>query len=405
MLIGITRFSVFLPNNKTAWRLNDGSNIDEYRKKLFAPDRLNTRLKIFKDWSLPALNLISKQCPDYVHILHYSKYLPDNIKNEIIATKLKYPFLLLNEINEDGTGEINNMDTILNKRYGHLLNKIIPFAWFRLDDDDIIPHNFYQRIRSYISLAFVGHSVSLGKGLTATFQNNHLYNFREEELRFNSVGLMYVCAYLTKIKQRYVPDSGSHTTTDRHAPGIVDSSELGFLRILHPNQDSDQQESSPDLSKPILLHNWSASRPFFFNMETVSQYFPSVETHYKNSVATFPIVMDLPCTCRISEMGLYELVYEMKNSNPSILSKSHEKKRELKFQFSSHTNNEISEDLFLNKVDGKTYIKNLHVTTSTFCNSFLFKIPAGCVLENISFFDNSESKSELINLSIYKIDK
>lgn len=171
---GVTRFSIYRPRNND-WEISKEDELC-YQEKLFADDRLRSRIDLFANIALPIYERFSETY-DYQHLLLYSEELPFSYKQELFSLKRKYDFLDLIEVPPVVNPFSHALDCISNKleRMGyHGL-----FCWFRIDDDDFLPANFLDMLKIYVSDNHVGFCISFGKGISAIYLGGVYRNLRE----------------------------------------------------------------------------------------------------------------------------------------------------------------------------------------------------------------------------------
>jgi hypothetical protein len=232
MFIGQTRFSLFDPSSGD-WRASNGSRfftVDEYRRYLLSPDRLTPRCDIFLNLSLPQLSLAAKDF-DVHHIVSYSKVLPEPYKAQLRNAADEYPFVVLDERDEDGAGRPS--DAVAKLYEGSRA----PFARYRLDDDDVLPVDYFSQMAPYVRAENVGMNVSLGSGVTALYSEGRFYNLRECYSPLSSMGLLSICRYAADGTLAR-PMDAPHNLSDRANPVILDSRRTGYFWTRHVTQDT-----------------------------------------------------------------------------------------------------------------------------------------------------------------------
>lgn len=161
LFIGYTRFSVhqYESGSFKATSAAGGFSEAEYTDWLYAPDRLDTRTAIFIEESLPQLEQASQKF-DLVHIVAISPSLPEKYKTALQQARTRYPFLRIHETKQRAAPSHPNLQlvkTMLTKR--GLAGQV--FGMYRLDDDDLLPIDYFDRMTQYVTDEHVGYRVSL----------------------------------------------------------------------------------------------------------------------------------------------------------------------------------------------------------------------------------------------------
>ncbi|GAB3845802.1 hypothetical protein GCM10028800_10670 [Nesterenkonia populi] len=125
----------------------------------------------------------------------------------------------------------------------------VRFGSYRLDDDDLLAVDYFDRMFEYLETAKVGWKVSFGAGYTAVRSGGAYYNVRHERTRFPSAGLMGVCELTEKGEILGLGDDGPHRRSDWYKPVITDSTAPAFFRGRNRSQDSLLSGRTP---KPFL---------------------------------------------------------------------------------------------------------------------------------------------------------
>lgn len=304
--IGHTRYSLYIPNS-TAWKVSNGtrfSSPSDYRDYLYSDERMALREEIFLNESLPALNEAANG-HELRHIVSYSASLPDRRKEALRKASEKFEFLILDEV-PDGSRPSDRYELT-----GDFLSKGTIFGDYRLDDDDVLPVNFFDRMSEYLTPAHVGYVISFPLGIEAILTDGSAFNLREAHYPMNSVGQLGVCKK-TLDGSVQKPSATSHTKADRHNPTVLDSRQIGYFRYNHTGQDNVLSASGEgDLSRlvtsmqhfPVLSNNFDLEKAFPFVVHRVAtpqeeklsfsgDFFTEVE--FPQKVQCFELVLD--CT-------------------------------------------------------------------------------------------------------------
>ncbi|QNN82267.1 hypothetical protein H3H54_14500 [Brachybacterium sp. Z12] len=265
MFIGHTRFSLYQPGS-TAWHAsNRFATQDEYRDYLFSAERLDPRMDIFLSMALPQLDLAARNY-ELRHVVSYSTLLPLPYQRQLEAAAHKYPWLVLDKV----ALRSPHVDPMSYAQAGMV-------GSYRLDDDDILPTDYFDRVTPYLTEAFTGMLVSLAAGLTAIYRDGGLYFTRRAYVPMIAIGLL-------SIHRKYEdgsidsPPAAAHNYSDRAAPVILDSRKPGYIWVRHIEQDTNVR--SQHLSEEQRLKNlvtFMEERPAASDKAEVSEYFPVLQ--------------------------------------------------------------------------------------------------------------------------------
>ena len=236
IFVGMTRFSVYQPNS-VEWNASSGNtDSSEYLDYLYSDERMEFRLHTFLELSLPQLSEASKGF-DYIHIVQYSKIMPEKFRKELLAASEKFPFLKLIEV-EPETRYDYVWDEIKKYFDAKSLSGQTPFGYFNLDDDDLLSTDYFEAASKYIKKDNVGFYLSFGLGLTGyyDFERRKLESLRSCYHPKINIGLMAISSY--DGNEFFIPKRGSHTTVDHYSPLIIDSRSYKFFWIRSLQQDT-----------------------------------------------------------------------------------------------------------------------------------------------------------------------
>lgn len=277
LFIGQTRFSLYNPNT-SAWKASNGSrfkNEREYRKYLFSDERLGMRAEIFFDMSLPLLAEASRGF-DVRHLISYSDYLPRKYQRMLQDAAKSHDFLILDKQKTKVPAQ-----TVESVARGILLgtNTNDPhqsFGSYRLDDDDLLPVDFFQRNEPYIRPENVGSIVSFGTGLTAIYMDGKFYNARRCYSPMVAIGLMGINKFADD-GTLVSPVPIGHNRSDRANPVILDSREIGYMWTRHVEQDSTLGSATIDNDKLLQrIRKHIDPHPPATDAEEIARHFPLI---------------------------------------------------------------------------------------------------------------------------------
>ncbi|WP_394277413.1 glycosyltransferase [Luteococcus sp.] len=245
LVVGHTRFSLVNPNSP-AWLASNGSSlkdVDSYRSYLFSDERLQPRLDLFCDHSVPMLRHAA-ETHDLRHIVSLSDTMPVRFKDQLKDLAADNPWLVIDEKRE-GLGPLWPRDhgrDVLGSR-----NEV--FATYRLDDDDLLAWDFFDRFMPFVTKPNVGMMVSGGLGATGIYDGGTFYSMKTAHKPMIAIGLMAIWETLDGGTRG--PASVSHHESDRGNPVIIDSRRPSWLWTRHATQDTALSYHSTDRQEVI----------------------------------------------------------------------------------------------------------------------------------------------------------
>ena len=237
-IITRTRFSVYDPGS-TAWKASSLLSEADYLNYLFDEERLSHRWHIFERFSIPTLIKNYESVDSLVHIVAYSKELPDSYKDKLFNLQSRYSFIkvcLPGEVLE------TVREALLDNSEHNSGGGGGVFSIARLDDDDILSPHYATSLSRYLHSEFSGFVVSFPLGYTGIFnqKNNHYYYLRECYVPKIAIGLSSITPYSrtadNKISFKFM--NFDHMFADREYPVIMDASQPMYFRSRSTNQDT-----------------------------------------------------------------------------------------------------------------------------------------------------------------------
>ena len=234
-IVGVTRFSLLLPG-AAQWKLSaEAETPESYRDRLYDPARLETRLKLFSELSLPQLAKGSRGT-NYRHLVQHSNSLPAHFQSKLRELSQQHEFLEIVCSDEDSVHR-QSVYEAFREMVDEDERQHTSFAWFRLDDDDIVSDQYFNRIVPYVESEPAGRVVSLGLGYSMIYSNGQLWDLRRDYRPKNSIGQLYICAFDESGDRLIEPPRADHSIIDQFAPTLLDSRQPSFITVVHPMQD------------------------------------------------------------------------------------------------------------------------------------------------------------------------
>lgn len=263
--IGHTRFSLYLPKGgglQLAAQARDSAlTTKEYLSALYSEKRMAPRLHSFVRHSLPTLDK-AQQGHNVRHVVSYSQEMPIAYKQVLFEAAEKYSWLVLDEWSPEtrATRAFERADPAT-KALLDSQGYTGVYGQYRLDDDDILPVDYFSRMSRYVTDANFGMYVSLGRGVMALQDGESYRHPRVVTKRMIAIGLLSVCHYgQGGVISRPEPFS-SHARADHAAPTIVDSRELGFFWNHSITQDSASNGLSERVARDAIYSAFEKHSP------------------------------------------------------------------------------------------------------------------------------------------------
>ncbi|MDT0500408.1 MULTISPECIES: glycosyltransferase [unclassified Halomonas] len=310
---GVTRFSVYFPRS-TAWKISSQLTEHDYISQLYSDERLGPRFDIFLDRALPIYESYTERY-NYKHIIQYSEELPQKWKDKLFEAKEKYPFLLLYKVR----GEVD---------YKNIIEEGVSFSSsgdavvvvFRVDDDDLLSHDYLDQLSHYAAFGFFGMSVSFSLGVVAKYQCGEYRDFRVLRKHLMSQGQATIGKFVKEEERFYLPSSVSHMETDLHRPVIIDSRKPAFLQTLHASQDT--RASVGEKGNISVIDQELSNNKSIDDFESFISPFPTIIDDFVKCKESRVILLEYTSSdgkgfnpsfeVDISQAGNYRVSYELK---------------------------------------------------------------------------------------------
>lgn len=237
-VIGVTRFSVVNPGGSGLNLVSKNQNDrEEYLKQLFDEERMLDRIYIFGKLAAPIYQSFADRY-DYVHLVQYSKELPERYRLALQEIAKKYPVIKPVLVTDESM-----VDSV--KKHVLSWDKGFRgvFAWIRVDDDDLLSIDYLDALSRYLTVNNVGCAVSFATLIVGQYSTGRLLNFHQALQPKNSIGQAYVCWANRITGVVDTPPMYSHAEIDRHLPLILDPTEAHALQVRHAFQDTSNMDA------------------------------------------------------------------------------------------------------------------------------------------------------------------
>lgn len=245
----IIRYSVLIEDSQ-AWARTD-SDLDKYKEYLFSKCRLEQRLDLLKNITIPSIlgqvDFI-KNHEVKVFIIS-SQELPEKNQKELNELVSGYDWIFINYLPTKG---VSITQPVLDDLKNY--NEKLLFATLRLDDDDALAINFLEEFNKFFNEDNIGYAVSFGKGLCGFYDFNINqyrkivdYYYPKIGLGLGYINLFDGEKFSSEIKTVF--DAGGHAKVDKIVPTIINSKEVMYIRTMYEQSDSYTDERAFKLSK------------------------------------------------------------------------------------------------------------------------------------------------------------
>lgn len=268
--VGTTRFSIYDPTSP-AWKSTSTFNsAKEYFDYLYAPERIEPRLRILSKFSMPLISIAAEKHP-IRHLIRYSTEMPEKYISQLKEISSKYDFIIL-EPHTDGKSKLNPYKIGLD-----LAGSSKAFGIYRLDDDDLLTPDFFNQTARYLSPAFAGMKVSLASGITGLYNGEEFSTFRQCYRPKIAIGLLGI--YTTDSNGRLIsPPDSPHHLADKFGPVIVNSEHPSYFWTRHVGQDTTFDAANKDLEIIRELNSFDSLPPSW----NIEELFPTMRGSIKN---------------------------------------------------------------------------------------------------------------------------
>lgn len=236
------RFSVL--TEEKAWEIAKEESFGDYKANLFAPKRLETKFRLFEDIVIPNLLAVQQQSPIQVQVqVLIAAELPEHYKARLKVLETAYDFLTIHEVARDEpiAGKISEIIEAELKA----ANTSTTFATVRLDDDDLLSHQYGEKLSKYIAQPFCGHIVSFSKGFEAYIDltNKKLEPVVRISAPKIALGMAHINHYDGEVQSLvhatpHIYAAGNHTQVQLTHSLILDQAPKMYSRMCYLEQDT-----------------------------------------------------------------------------------------------------------------------------------------------------------------------
>lgn len=253
----MVRFSILMPTKSGVLLARNSEDMESYRSKLFAPDRLEERFELFNKITLESLKN-QAPCDAKLHLLVLTaESLPAPAKEEldrllaeiegynIDANILKIPCADYPENNDVHPFEkINEISAEFLRNFFSAQNAQSLFATVRLDDDDGLAAQYSRKLSALMDRGINGMAVSFPYGYEGFYersseQYSDLRHWYHPKI---ALGLAFINKHEPEAgfydERVQVYGLGRHTRIDENEPVLLDATFPAYFRTLCSHNDS-----------------------------------------------------------------------------------------------------------------------------------------------------------------------
>lgn len=224
-VFALIRFS-FIPSDNLGFALTKDRPLEEKKRVLFAPARLDRRFALFEAVCLPSL--LAQPADRFGAIILTSDALPGPYRERLDALLAPHPHLVA----------AYEPPAPSREAFVRCLDRLpdpggLRFTC-RLDDDDALASNYTELALPYVAPRWVGHCISFARGLQGSRVGGRP-RFWESFAPLIGAGVGHVAESRARTT---IYDCGHHMKLWERQPTLVDGREPAYLVTLHDHNDS-----------------------------------------------------------------------------------------------------------------------------------------------------------------------
>jgi len=240
-VIFLIRYSI-LQQDEVGWFIRRRNSFEDYRRALFADERLEQRLGALTKVMLPSLvaQTISLDPSRFRVVIFTSDELPAHHMAALVDAVAGFPWIRIETVNSKDRADYEGATRTFLTSIGHRG----AFATVRMDDDDALARTYLERLYPRIDEAAVGKAITFSRGYAAKMDaaTCTFSAFYWTVSRFTALGLAAIGSFdgetISPTDRPTIYSYGNHARIGRHYPYIEDASFPAFLRTVYPEQDT-----------------------------------------------------------------------------------------------------------------------------------------------------------------------
>lgn len=246
-IIGLIKFNVLTSRESGSYISSRELPWDDHVKIVLDPERLKFRFRILSECVLQQIDqqTIRPSTGWFQLIVVTTNLLPVYFKESLQKLCKQYSWLKVVERTPDqwiGSESLilDGLKSMTSNTFGEK-----PFFSFRLDDDDLLPIDYFEKVQPYITTHNVNKFLTFKNGAKILWdeENFELCNFERVDKPFIAIGLGAVCAFdknsnkiTSEIKSVFI--GMNHYDISKTFKYIIDDTELMFIWSHQKFQDT-----------------------------------------------------------------------------------------------------------------------------------------------------------------------
>ena len=247
IITGCMNFSV-LTHGSQAFKASK-KDYEEYRESILNPERLSIREDIFFNYTVPVIlrnhDLLIKSGSLLRFVVAVGEALPKGIIKRFLDLEDNFPNIFdIRLIKECEVFDwrkkfSDDLNFIFKRNYSN--NQLVPVLNFRLDDDDILFDNYFERVTRYLQTAYNGVYISLSKGYLGIYDGGYK-KFYKIVRPYLAIGLGKVSVFDSKNKiiltENPIVNNVSHAEIANKFISVIDPVDCSYVWTMHYHSDT-----------------------------------------------------------------------------------------------------------------------------------------------------------------------
>lgn len=232
------RYSLLNPV-QSFWKISRDIKFEEYKQRLFDPERLKLHEQLFANVTLPSIVNMSPNPNDFSLLVFTSEDLPKEHLEKLNGLLSPYSWAKAIQLPSNLPSEkaIHNHFRQELERF----NETVLYSTVRIDDDDAIAPYFCNELERYLTPVLSGYCVSFPKGYAGIYESGQFESFHPFYEPKIGLGLAYINTFdpgSPSNEANNIYDFGGHPKVDQHRPVILDAKKPMYIRSIHSAGDS-----------------------------------------------------------------------------------------------------------------------------------------------------------------------
>lgn len=174
----------------TGWQISKNISFEDYKSKLFSPERLAYREMLFKNITLPSLTNLPQNSTVLIFV---SDEMPVDFRKRIASITDSYSNIKFVDVGADDNVFVKIGQVVMANVVE--LGGDVLYSSIRLDDDDAISRNFFKKLDKYLKREFAGVCISFSSGVGIILENNRVQSVHIKKYPKIAIGLTWINFY------------------------------------------------------------------------------------------------------------------------------------------------------------------------------------------------------------------